>query len=397
MLFEAGVRQLRYSAPWHRIERVQGVFDFTWFDKPMRYMRTHGMHPVIDPIHHISFPDWLEGGFANPEFPDLYCRFVTALAERYPWIESWTVFNEPLPTTLFCSFTGGWYPYQASDECFVRMAINVARAMACVSQELRVRNPRVQLIHMDTCEAHRALDARSENWVRFANGRRFLMHDLLLGRVDRHHPLYSYLRGHGVTDQDLSWLSDHGQSFDVLGLDYYIHSEIEWYWDSSLNRANISWPVRRPAGFAPVAAEYARRFRTPVMLGETNLRGTVEDRITWLRFMELECERLAYDVDFRGFCWYPSLDTTDWCNFCKEASGQVDPQGIWSLGDDRQERHETELTHLFRDLTQGRIAPAELPAYEFSAELARDVSGYRRLMNGWTNWRQQPTSMPEAA
>ena len=73
LLNEAGVSQLRYSIPWHRIERVAGHFDWYWIDGPMAYIRQRGMQPIVDPLHHTSFPDWLEGGFANRDFPFLYC------------------------------------------------------------------------------------------------------------------------------------------------------------------------------------------------------------------------------------------------------------------------------------------------------------------------------------
>jgi beta-glucosidase/6-phospho-beta-glucosidase/beta-galactosidase len=90
MLRSASLTELRYSVPWHRIERVPGTFDFSWFDLPMEYMRRHGMRPILDPIHHISFPDWLDDGFLNPRFPDLYSRFLAAVAQRYPWVRSYT-------------------------------------------------------------------------------------------------------------------------------------------------------------------------------------------------------------------------------------------------------------------------------------------------------------------
>src|SRR5215210_703503 len=80
LLKTASIVNLRYSVPWHRIEHQPGMFDFTWFDGPIQYMRDHGMCPVLDPLHHISFPAWLTDGFANPDFPRLYERFVVAVA-----------------------------------------------------------------------------------------------------------------------------------------------------------------------------------------------------------------------------------------------------------------------------------------------------------------------------
>src|SRR4051812_12411909 len=60
LLLESGITDLRYSIPWHRIEQQRGHFDFSWTDGPMEHMRRNGMKPVVDLLHHTSFPDWLE-------------------------------------------------------------------------------------------------------------------------------------------------------------------------------------------------------------------------------------------------------------------------------------------------------------------------------------------------
>lgn len=397
LLHGAGVRQLRYSVPWHRIERTPGVFDWSWMDGPMGYLETHGMVPILDPLHHTSFPDWLEDGFANPEFPALYERFILELAGRYPWADHYTIFNEPLPTTLFCSYTGLWYPHQCSDAEFVAMSVNVGRAICQATQSLARRNPRACFVHVDTCESHRALDRRSERWVRFADARRFFLHDLILGRIDRGHPLMPYLRAHGFRPEDQAWFQDNPGRIDVLGLDYYFHSEMEWYWDRTMGRANISFPCRSPRGFAEVGLDYVEQFRVPVMLTETNIRGTVQDRLTWLRFMREQSDLLAVrGVDFRGFCWYPSIDSTDWCHCCTKCTYSVDPQGIWWLDDERWERHASELSECYALLAQGKASTHELPAYEFGAPLDRDLVGFRKLMRHWTDWRT-PTGVQRVA
>jgi beta-glucosidase/6-phospho-beta-glucosidase/beta-galactosidase len=385
----AGLTELRYSIPWHRIEQTPGVYDFSWIDGPMRYMEAHGMRPILDPLHHVSFPEWLEHGFDHPEFPELYTRFVVKVAERYPWADRYTVFNEPLPTTLFCSLNGLWYPHKASDECFVRMSVNTGRAICLASAALRRLNPHVELVHVETAEVHRALDRKSERWVAFANRRRFMMHDLALGLVDRQHELYPYLAANGFTDADMHWLQENRATFDVLGLDYYVHSEMEWYWDRKLGRANIGGPVRRADGFASLGKVYADRFQTPIMLTETNIRGTFPDRLTWLKFMEEQCEALAEETEFRGFCWYPSIDSTDWCHLCLKASCSVDPQGIWGLDATRWHRESSELSEFYTALAQGTVRAKDIPAYDFEPGLAHRLEGFSHLMAHWPERQDQ--------
>jgi hypothetical protein len=108
------------------------------------------------------------------------------------------------------------------------------------------------------------------------------------------------------------------------------------------------------------------------MLTETNLRGEVADRISWLKYMVAECESLAaklepMGVPFLGFCWYPYIDSTDWSSLVREANRAIDPQGIVSL-DPNFERRRTELSEIFAGLASGQAAWSDIPAYPFSDE-----------------------------
>lgn len=381
-LLSAGIRELRYSIPWHRIEKRRGTYDWTWLDKPMRFMEASGMIPIADPLHHTSFPEWLTDGFLHPEFPALYEEFVARVCQRYPFINKYTVFNEPLPTTLFCSYTGMWYPHYSSDRHFVKMALQSARAVCRSSERLRRLRPDVQFVHVDTAEHHQTSDGPSANWVQFVNARRFLLTDLVLGRVARDHELHGYLISNGATSDDLRWFREHPARIDVLGLDYYIHSEMLWFWCKGKRRADIAAITRTPRGFAAVAEDYIQRYRLPVMLSETNIRGSIAERISWLKFMESECEELGLGGhDFRGFCWYPSIDSTDWSNCCTKATGETDPQGIWSLDPKKLTRVDTELSHIYGALARGEMCAADIPFYGFSPGLQRRLRGYARMRN----------------
>lgn len=381
LLHAAGIRELRYPAPWHRIERSPNVFDWSWIDGPLTHMQTLGMRPILDPLHHVSFPDWLVDGFAHPQFPELYVRFLNQVAHRYPWVDRYTVLNEPLPTLVLCALTGDWYPNQKSETHFVAMAKNVARAISLGCAALRNLNRDIRFHHIDSCEHHRALDPQSESWVEHANQRRFLFHDLCLGRVDQPHPLLPYLQEHGFTTDDREWFIDHAGQIDVLGLDYYAHSEIDWRWHAAERRPVVDFPCKHPLGFCTVAQHYVARYRLPVFLSETNIGGSVTDRLTWLKFMESEAEKLAAVADFRGFCWFPSLDATDWDSLCTVANKRLSPMGIWSIGEDGESRHSSELSHWYARLAKGECSSADLPAYPFLPPLDRDLAGYQPLMD----------------
>jgi beta-glucosidase/6-phospho-beta-glucosidase/beta-galactosidase len=398
LVAESGIGTLRYPVPWHRIEAARGQYDWNWMDEVFSYMRQAGLEPIVDPIHHTSFPDWIQGGFANPEFPALYRGFVRAFSRRYPWITKYTLFNEPFVTTLFCGNEGIWYPRARSARQFVRMAVHVGQAICNLTADLDQSVPGAQFIHIDTCEHHGALDEGSREKVRFLNERRFLFHDLIQGRIDRAHPLFAYMSRNGFRDEDRGWFQDHPARIDVLGLDYYPHSEQQRFGHGR----QIRFLSSSPRGFAAVAGDYVERYGLPVMLAETNLKGTAFDRLSWMKHMLEECGKLhAAGADFRGFGWFPFVDSTDWCSLVCKAEQKVDPVGIYWLDAERWERHGSELSECYGRLARGEMTVDEIPAYRFVRPWKRNLQGFARFMAHW-DWKDQPEprrakSLPERA
>ena len=74
LLSKSGITRLRYPVRWHRIEEVEGVFDWSSTDEVLGYLHEHGFRPIVDLVHHTSYPQWMEGGFADPRFSAAYLR-----------------------------------------------------------------------------------------------------------------------------------------------------------------------------------------------------------------------------------------------------------------------------------------------------------------------------------
>ncbi|EYD78244.1 dTDP-4-dehydrorhamnose reductase [Rubellimicrobium mesophilum DSM 19309] len=390
LLVADGIDTFRACIPWHKIERVRGVYDWAWTDRYLGYVRRLGLRPIADPLHHTSFPQWLEHGFANPEFPQAYRDFVRAFARRYPWVTDYTVINEPLATAVLAGFMGEWYPHWRDRAGIVPIILGKARAICLVTPMLERMVPNLRIVHVDTCERHQALDPQSQYHTDFGNDLRFVVLDLILGRVDERHPLWGTLVEHGLSVEEAAWFRDNPARIDVLGLDYYAHSELGWNVHGQSDEF-------RPVGFRQVALDYVERYPFPVMLTETNVRGRIEDRMSWLKYMVQECEALVPELErrglpFEGFCWYPYLDSTDWCSLCRQPDRAIDPQGIYYL-DGTFNRRGSELSLLYARLARGEIGSAELPAYRFEEPVldGRGVRKFLPLMEGW-DWREgQPS------
>lgn len=145
-------------------------------------------------------------------------------------------------------------------------------------------------------------------------------------------------------------------------------------------------PSREPLGLAGIVPEYAKRLPYPLSLTETNIQGTVRDRISWLKFTLEQSEKLgALGVAFRSFAWYPLFDCAGWNCLLQGKRWRRDPQGLVTYGKNWR-RESTELTDCYAKVVGG--APSSgLPAYEFTSFHQLTLAPLRRQMD-W-RWKEQ--------
>lgn len=381
-----GLGEVRYPIPWHEIERERGNYRWRRLD-PVLASATeeHGLTVIADPLHHTSYPPWLRGGFLNPAFVSAYPDYVEALASRYERIRIFTPFNEPTCTLDFCGDRGFWHPYATGDLAYATMLRHTARGVAEAVHRIRRVRPGAFILHVDTFERHEALDRISEPRARFLNERRFIFEELITGRVDGRHPLRRYLLQHGFARKDLAWHEDHPVAIDERGGNYYPLNEEELR-----DGKTFAAPSERPAGFAGVVREYAERLSYPLSLTETNIQGTVRDRISWLKYMLEQSEALAATgVPLRRFAWYPLFDCAGWNSLLQGRRWKRDPQGIFSC-DEKWNRRTNEFAQVYRRVADGSSS-AEIPAYVFTARHTWTLRGLVRGLS-W-EWIDQEVAV----
>jgi beta-glucosidase/6-phospho-beta-glucosidase/beta-galactosidase len=377
-LIRAGVTRLRYPLRWHRIEAEPGVFDWSSADEQLDFMRVHNLDPIVDLVHHTSYPEWLADGFRDPQFGPAYVRFAEAVAKRYPWLRSYTLFNEPFATLFLAGHEALWPPYDQGVDGFVRLLQNVLPAVAQASKVWSQLLPNAEHVWVDTCEFHVGAGAQAD-YATLANDRRHIVLDLALHKnLDPERPfLRELIRAGGA-----ALLQVEPIRVDALGLDYYCHSE--WSYDA----AGAHSPSLQPLGFAAIAEQYSRRYGLPMMLSETNLRGLPSDRASWMRYT-LEQYELARSrgVPLQGYCWFPSVDSCDWDSLLAQPAGRVDPVGVVSLGP-RKERIRTVFTEVWEAAASG-VSFEELPAYRFQPPCDEQLVALIPQMAHW-DWQNPP-------
>jgi beta-glucosidase/6-phospho-beta-glucosidase/beta-galactosidase len=376
---ETGVTELRYPIRWHRVEAERGSFDWRATDEALEYIRESGLRPIVDLLHHTSYPLWLDG-FADPAFGPSFLRYVMAFAERYPWVPAYTLFNEPFTTFFLTGHEGIWEPHYRSLEGFVSVANNVMPALTAASRLCRALLPDAQHVHVEVCEHHTAIEPGGNAVVDYANDRRFLLTDLFLGRpIDESRPFVSDVRAAGGA----RLLALEPGSIDVLGVDYYAHNQ--WAWDA---RGLGTTCPPAPLPLAEVIGQYWERYGLPCILGETNIRGYPSDRATWLKYTLEQCER-ARDagVPVEGYCWFPFVDSCDWDSILSRCDSSVDPVGVYWL-DEGLERRPSSMSAAYRLAASGASSSA-LPAYKLQRPVSRWLTGWLPQMADW-DWLAPP-------
>jgi beta-glucosidase/6-phospho-beta-glucosidase/beta-galactosidase len=326
---ELGLRHLRYAIPWQYMEPEPGRFDWTIADARLALCHELGIAPMLD-VMHFGTPRWLPQAVGDPRFPECLERLTAAMAERYRGVVStWCPCNEPLVTSLFSGDFGFWPPHSRRWRGYMPVLARVAIATSRAIAAIRSAAPEASVLLCDAADAFQSRDASLAEEVRFRNLRRFLLLDLLTGAVDGEHPLHRWLDDYGFSELDLTWLRTHPQAPDVIGLDYYPHSDWE------LERGSHGITQRRasaPLGLYRVARDFHRRYGLPMLLSETSIEGKPINREVWLTQMVRDARRLRdAHVPLVGMIWWPLFDHVDWDGALTHRIGKLHQVGLFRL------------------------------------------------------------------
>jgi hypothetical protein len=190
-----------------------------------------------------------------------------------------------------------------------------------------------------------------------------------------------------LIDEDFAWFQAHRIKEPkrlIIGVDYYPHSEVAWSEHRRIQRHSHA------IGLDGVTREYVDQY-APLgcrfAITETNVRGRIADRISWLKYVMETVEKLtSTGIALEGVTWFPFIDSTSWGNLLCNARGSIDPQGIYWLREDTLERMPSELSALHALLAQGKITSQEIPAYQFEPGPVlngRMVGNFLKFMQGW--------------
>lgn len=346
-----GATHLRYALPWYEIQPERGKFDWSMADERVDYCRELGIELMMD-VMHFGTPAWLPQAVGDPRFPDALETFTVAMVERYgDVIKTWCPFNEPLIGALFSGDLGFWPPFSRKWRGYMPVLSRVVQAVNRSIGAIRSVRPDAQVLLCDAFENFQTRSPELEGEVELRNLRRFVVLDLLAGRVDHHHPLYGWLTSFGFSEIDLDYLHTNPRMPDVIGLDYYPHSD----WQIEMNNGAIR--QRRsdvPLGIRSLATDVYNRYGLPMMVTETSIDGPPVAREIWLESLTEDLRRLRGEgVPMMGLIWWPLFDQVDWDGALRHRVGKIHRVGLYTLNrqsDGTLKRSRTPLADVYSKL-----------------------------------------------
>lgn len=372
---QLGIGYLRYSLPWHLLEPQPGKFQWDLADERLAEFEKLGIEPLLD-IMHFGTPLWLKQAVGDPLFPEALERFTEAMVGRYRGrVKTWCPFNEPMVSALFSGDFGFWPPHARQWRGYMPVLSRIVQGVGRGIAAIRRMMPEATVLLCDAAEHYKTRVSELQVEAQRRNLRRFVVMDLLTGRVDAHHPLYSWLIGYGMSELDLEWFRTHPQAPDVLGMDYYPHSD--WQLDMVAGSVRQRW-ADSPAGIRAIAGEYWQRYGIPLMLSETSIDGQPINREIWLE-QNLDQIKCLHEegIPMLGLIWWPMFDQIDWDGALLHRVGKIHRVGLFTLlrrPDGRLERRPTPLVELFKKAAaegEGRIGKLSFinhPSFEAHEE-----------------------------
>ena len=362
---ELGVRAIRYPVLWERTA-PNGIdqADWSWADERLGRLRELGTRPIVGLVHHGSGPQ--HTSLIDPAFPEKLAEFARAVAVRYPWVDSYTPINEPLTTARFSGMYGHWYPHGRDDLTFARALLTECRATALSMKAIREINPQAQLVQTEDLGKTFSTPLLAYQ-AELENERRWLSLDLLCGRLNRNHPLWSYLCNPGIAEAELDWFVENPCPPDVLGINHYVTSDrfldehLERY-PASAHGGNgthsyadveaVRVCVEGTAGHQVLLREVWERYGLPIAVTEAHLGGTREEQLRWLQEVWDAVQRLRTEgIDIRAVTAWSLLGAYDWNSLLTRFDGYYE-SGVFDLRSPQP--RSTALASMLRHLAAGR-------------------------------------------
>jgi len=354
LMREIGVDQARYGIPWHRIQPGPNEWQWDFTDRALDRLLELGIEPIVDLVHY-GLPLWIENAYLNPDFPRYMAEYAARVAERFRGrIFAYTPLNEPRITAWYCGRLGWWPPHRHGWRGFVAVMLGACRGIVDTARALRDVDPEIVIAHVDATDLYQTDDPAVRVDAHLRQEIVFLALDLVSGRIQPEHPLWSWLLQHGATMTDLTWFRERALKLSLIGINLYPMFTLKT--GQRTRTGGVRWKMSYASAsiLEELGKLYWERYNVPIFVAETASVGTVSRRRKWLMDSIAAVRRLREEgVPLVGYTWWPLFALVTWAyrQGAQPVEFYLKQMGLWDL-DATLRRIRTPLVDEFRALTE---------------------------------------------
>jgi len=365
---DLGMKALRLSLEWSRIEPEEGRFDqaaLRRYRQMLEALHQRGIEPIVC-LHHFTHPRWFEerGAFLQADAPQLFERFTREVAGAVGDLcRFWVTFNEP-NVYAACGYVLGEFPPGQKGQLFKALRVNRMQAHAHVLAYRSIHElvPQAKVGWAQHYVVFEPMPGMANRWVAGLLDRLFnhTFFDLIeTGRLGFPFGLF-----HGRDNEAKGCC-------DFVGLNVYSRFHVAFdLRNSSTFFANLFVPAHVPQGDPGVDRPYgeaypqaissavkrAARLGKPIYIMENGVPDAEDQIRPWLIVNVLrELHGLiAQDYDIRGYLHWTLTDNFEWNEGWKLRFGLV------ALDPETQQRTMRGSAKLFSEIVRGNgVASAD--------------------------------------
>ncbi|WP_201833501.1 family 1 glycosylhydrolase [Microvirga zambiensis] len=359
LMAELGVPCARYGVPWHRIQPERNVWDWTFPDNALGRLLELGVDPQVDLVHY-GLPAWIENAFLHPDYPKFVAEYAARLAERFKGRITWyTPLNEPRITGWYCGRLGWWPPFRRSWSGFVALMLAIARGMVETVRALQSVDPEIVPYFVDATDLFDTDEPEFQDEARRRQEIVFLALDLVSGRIDESHLLWTWLLRHGARESELKWFLDNAVEVPVIGMNLYPMFTQKKLLRDAGGRFRIRMPYAGADLITRLGRLYYERYRVPLTISETASIGSLRRRLDWLdRSVAATRELREEGVPLVGYTWWPMFALVTWAyrQGRRPVTEHLAQMGLWDIVPDEADplrRVQTSAVDSYRQLVMG--------------------------------------------
>lgn len=344
ILAVVGIQKIRYPVLWEKHQpQPDSIIDWRWISGQLQKLQNKNIEVIAGLVHHGSGPAFTH--MLDEAFPTLLAAYAEKVIQQFPHLTYFTPVNEPLTTARFSGLYGFWYPHKTDDTSFLKMLLNEVKGVVLSMQAIRKYNPAAKLVQTE--DLGKTYSTRSLQYqADFENERRWLTYDLLCGKVNKEHPLWTYLLKQHITEKELYFFQENVCVPDVFGFNHYLTSER--FLDGRVNRyprhthggngthvyadvEAVRVEVKEETGVEVLLKEAWMRYQQPIALTEVHLHCHREEQLRWFKHVWNSCKNLQADgVKLEAVTAWAMMGSFGWNKLLTAPNGDYEP-GVFDV------------------------------------------------------------------